>query len=116
MELLADESIDMPIVAWLRQEGHDVVAIAEIKPGQADAEVLESAHAQHRVLLTRDLDFGELVFSQGRTSAGVILLRLPGPTVQQRLASFQRLWRAVEAKARDHFVVVTRGKIRARPL
>ncbi|MDZ7291030.1 MAG: DUF5615 family PIN-like protein [candidate division KSB1 bacterium] len=32
MNLFADESVDKPIVEQLRQEGHDVLFVAEMEP------------------------------------------------------------------------------------
>lgn len=78
MNLLADESVDFPIVKQLRSEGHSVVAIAELSPSISDDEVLEIANAQQSVVLTGDKDFGELLFRLRRVSAGIILIRLSG--------------------------------------
>ena len=35
MQILADENIDRPIVAWLRRQGHDVVEAATDNCGQS---------------------------------------------------------------------------------
>jgi len=35
MNLLADESVDQPIVGRLRQAGHSVLYVAEMEPGIA---------------------------------------------------------------------------------
>lgn len=78
MKLLADESVDRPVVDRLRQEGHDVVYIAEVSPSVTDDEVLQQANNFGALLLTADKDFGELVFRQGRLHTGVALLRLAG--------------------------------------
>ncbi len=40
MNILADESVDSPIVARLRRDGHQVGYVAEMNPGIADEEVL----------------------------------------------------------------------------
>jgi predicted nuclease of predicted toxin-antitoxin system len=41
--------------------------------------LLEEAHVRERILLTRDRDFGRLVFADGET-AGVVLLRITPST------------------------------------
>jgi predicted nuclease of predicted toxin-antitoxin system len=66
MNLLADESIDRPIVVRLRQEGHIVRYIAELEPGISDDKVLEIANNEAAPLLTADKDFGELVYRHHR--------------------------------------------------
>lgn len=78
MNLLADESVDQPVVDRLRAEGHAVLSIAEMEPSISDEAVLTLANQRGAGLLTADKDFGELVFRQGRVSAGVLLLRLAG--------------------------------------
>ena len=78
MNLLIDESVDRQTVARLRQEGHDVLYVAEMEPGITDDLVLNRANERNALLVTADKDFGELVFRQGLTSAGVLLLRLHG--------------------------------------
>jgi predicted nuclease of predicted toxin-antitoxin system len=80
MNLVADESVDRPIVERLRQEGHDVVYVAELTPSIADDQVLQEANSRSALLLTADKDFGELVFRQHRVHAGVVLLRISGLT------------------------------------
>jgi predicted nuclease of predicted toxin-antitoxin system len=78
MKLLADESVDRPIIARLRTDGHEVASIAEDSPGAGDAEILARAFAESVVLLSSDKDFGELVFRHRHQHAGVLLLRLAG--------------------------------------
>ena len=77
MRFLADESCDAALVRVLRGAGHDVVSIAETSPGAVDRVVLALALTGVRVLLTRDKDFGELVFSAGVRASGVLLIRYP---------------------------------------
>ena len=78
MNLLADESIDKPIVDRLRQDGHSVLYIAEFAPSIDDDTVLQQANENDTLLITADKDFGELVFRQGRIHVGVVLVRLAG--------------------------------------
>jgi len=44
MNLLADESVDAPIVERLRTDGHSVAYVAEMSPSIPDEEVLERAN------------------------------------------------------------------------
>jgi hypothetical protein len=53
MKLVADESVDRNIVWLLRQEGHDVVYIAELDPGISDDIVLSIA-SESGALLVRE--------------------------------------------------------------
>lgn len=78
MNFLADESVDGPVVYHLREDGHDVLSVAEMEPSLPDETVLAMANQRDVLLLTADKDFGELVFRQRRVFAGVVLIRLAG--------------------------------------
>ena len=62
MNFIADEGVDFLIVKKLREDGHDVFYIAEEKRGISDATILNIANQEDRLLITRDKDFGELVY------------------------------------------------------
>ncbi len=70
MILLADENLDRTVVARLRQDGHEVLAVAEMEPGIADTTVLARANERRALLVTEDKDFGELVFRQRLVHVG----------------------------------------------
>ena len=57
MNLLADESIDKPIVDRLRQDGHSVLYIAEFSPSIDDDTVLQRANQNGALLITADKDW-----------------------------------------------------------
>lgn len=78
MNLVADEGVDGPVVDRLRQDGHDVWYVAEMEPGIADEDILALANEGGSLLLTADKDFGELVFWQGHSMPGIVLIRLAG--------------------------------------
>ena len=64
MNLLVDESVGKSIVDALRQNGHNVLYIAEFAPSIDDEVVLHQANLNRALLLTEDKDFGELVFAK----------------------------------------------------
>jgi predicted nuclease of predicted toxin-antitoxin system len=82
--LVADEGVDKAIVEALRADGFDVTYFAESGAGSLDTEVLAAARHNHCPLVTCDKDFGELVFRQGLTSAGVVLIRLNGMSADSK--------------------------------
>ena len=89
MNFLADESLDFPIVAKLREDGHVVIAIAEMAPSISDDAVLTIANVETILLITGDKDFGELIFRLKRVARGVVLVRLLGisATMKARIVS-----------------------------
>ena len=89
MKFLLDESADYPLAAYLRSLGHDVTAIAHDYPhALRDEEVLAIAVREERILITNDLDFGELIMRRQHPHRGIILFRLGDESLtvkQQRL-------------------------------
>lgn len=116
MRILADENVPRPIVAWLRGRGHDVLYAAESRAKSPDADLLAEAEAQGYVVLTEDKDFGDLVYRDRRNSHGVILLRMEDLPAAQRLARLRAAWAEIESHLPGNFLVVTRSRLRMRPL
>ena len=58
MRLLVDENFPGEAVAALRRGGQDVLWVRTEMPGASDETVLRRAHAEQRLLLTFDKDFG----------------------------------------------------------
>jgi predicted nuclease of predicted toxin-antitoxin system len=75
--LLADENIHADVVSGLVARGKDVRSIRERAFGLDDREVLRMAHAEGRVVLTHDADFGTLAVRDGEPHTGIVYLR-PG--------------------------------------
>lgn len=114
--MLADENFPAPVIAALRQRGHDVAAVAETMPGATDARVLDAAVADECLLLTLDRDHGDLIFRHGHAApTGVVLFRLSGPRPQDdNRRMLQTLDQPTEWIGR--FTTVTNTLIRSRPL
>lgn len=116
MHLLANENIPGPLVGELRAAGHDVAWMVEDGPGTPDEPIVERAAAEGRILLTSDLDFGELVFRHGvPAQSGVILLRLPSDSLDRFVSAAMAALNSRE-DWEGHFSVVELGRIRMSPL
>lgn len=76
--LSADENIQPEVIDWLRTNGFDVKTSFEAGLlGRDDAEVLQAAMTDRRVILTHDRDFGGLAVAQREPFTGIVYLR-PG--------------------------------------
>ncbi|MBK7873732.1 MAG: DUF5615 family PIN-like protein [Saprospiraceae bacterium] len=62
MNFIADEGLDKTLVMLLRASGHDVFYFAEEAQSTDDETILDFANKENRILLTRDKDFGELIY------------------------------------------------------
>ena len=111
---VADENVESAIVRRLRDDGHDVVWIAESDPGTTDDSVLALAEAQARLLISGDTDFGEIVFRQGRARAGVLLLRLAGLAPEHKASIVSEILRKHLSEMKAAFSVVAPGQLRIR--
>ena len=114
MNLLADESIDAPVVARLRSDGHSVLYVAELSPSIMDDEVLDRANANQCPLMTSDKDFGELVFRLHRVSLGVILIRLAGLSSLLKSSIVSDAFRLHGDEMVHAFTVISPGMVRIR--
>ena len=114
MNLVADEGVDRAVVERLRQDGHEVIYVAELSPSVSDEEVLRQANARNAVLLTTDKDFGDLVFRQGLAHYGVVLLRLAGLANATKPEIVAEACRDRAAEVVAAFRVVSPGQVRIR--
>ena len=116
MRLLADECCDASLVDALRADNHDVLYAVETLRGASDDDILDRAFSEHRLLVTEDKDFGELVYRLGLPTEGVVLLRFD---VADRALKATRLLDLLEHQGnrlRGSFVVLEVDKVRIRSL
>ncbi len=114
MNLLADESVDQPIVDRLRHDGQDVLYVAELSPSISDDDVLQQANGQSALLLTGDKDFGELIFRQKRVHGGVVLVRLLGISAALKAEIVAKAFNDRGAEMPGAFTVISPGMVRIR--
>ncbi len=117
MKFLLDQDVYAVTARFLRGLGHDVVPVAQIGLAQADDEdLLRTAQEQGRLFVTRDRDFGSLVFVKA-LGGGVLYLRI-FPSTQN--AVHNELERVLNTYPEDElikgFVVVEPGGHRFRKL
>jgi len=115
MNLLADEGVDKPIVEQLRQNGHDVLYVAEMEPGIPDEMVLQRANEHQALLVTQDKDYGELVYRHGLVHLGVILIRLAGLSLETKAKIVSKVLADRAGEMPNAFSVISPGMVRIRP-
>jgi predicted nuclease of predicted toxin-antitoxin system len=83
MNLLADMGVSMSTVKALRALGHDIVHLREQGlMRMADPEIVAKARDERRIVITFDLDFGEIMALANQSSPSVILFRMRNQTPQ----------------------------------
>jgi predicted nuclease of predicted toxin-antitoxin system len=114
MRFLADECVEVPIVERLRDDGHEVLYVAEMTPGITDDEVLALANSNTMLLMTEDKDFGELVYRMQRVAEGVVLMRFAGLASSTKAALVSKAVREHEAELIGSFTVIDASSVRIR--
>ncbi|MBI3098369.1 MAG: DUF5615 family PIN-like protein [Planctomycetes bacterium] len=107
MRFLIDRCAGHLLAEWLRARGHDVAESRDRGPDPGDRAVLGWAHAEGRVLITLDKDFGALIFGQSAPHSG--LIRLPDVPAAVRITMMERVLDRHEADLMSSAVITVRG-------
>jgi len=90
VRFLADMGISQSTVSWLRGKGHNVTHLREEELHRmSDAEITEKGRKEERIILTCDLDFGDIMAASGGICPSIIIFRLEDQrprNVNRRLA------------------------------
>lgn len=118
MKFLLDMGIPHGSVTFLTGLGHDAAHLRDLGLHRlADPDILLKALAESRVLLTHDLDFGDLLAASRGTLPSVVSFRLRN----MRSESVNRYLRRILDDHQDSLRIgailsVTEGRIRVRQL
>ncbi len=117
MKFLLDQDVYAATARFLKDLGHNVVTAGEMGCAKStDFDLLHIAQEQKRILITRDRDFGGLVFVRG-LSGGVIYLRVLPSTLQSVHKEVEVVLKSYsESDLQKAFVVVEHGRHRFRRL
>ena len=118
MKFLADMGISPRVVSSLRELGHEAIHLQEEGLGRMpDGEILAKARSEGRVLLTHDLDFGELLAASGGNLPSVIIFRLRDMRAENvKSHLFSILEKQSDALEKGVVCSVTERKVRIRAL
>ena len=118
MRILADQDVYKITIDNLRKWGYDVTTAKELNMDRAtDEELLAMANEIDRLLITRDKDFGAILFLRKEFSNGVILLRGNPNQIDELHNQLKRLLlEHSEDKLKTSICVVEHKKYRIRHL
>jgi len=118
MLFLVDQDVYKITIDFLKNDDHDVIPVKEVGLEQSsDKVLLQKAKEMDRIFVTRDKDFGNLVFFEKEVSSGVILLR--GKSSEIRFIHKELktiLISHTEEELKRSFCVVESGRHRIRKL
>jgi predicted nuclease of predicted toxin-antitoxin system len=117
MRLLLDHDVFAVTWRYLVGLGHDAVRVGDIGMWRAaDEDLLKLAAEQDRILVTRDRDYGGLVFVKS-LGAGVLYLRMLPSTQDAVHAELERVLTLYsQTELKNAFVVVEPGGHRIRKM
>src|SRR5258705_1191753 len=119
VKFLIEHAISTNVVALLRAAGHDAVHVRERGLAAAtDAEVMNLAATEERVVVSADTDFGSLLVLQNASRPSVIMFRHGAPRrpSDQAALLLANLAAVADDLARGAIVVFRRDRIRIRRL
>ena len=115
---LADMGISQTTVKWLKEQGFEAFHVRDMNMHRAtDTEILEKARNDKHIVLTCDLDFGEILSATGEDCPSVVIFRLENEKpehINKRLK--QVLQESLEALIQGAIIVVEEGRHRIRKL
>ena len=111
MKFLIDRCVGRLLADWLRKQGHDVVESCDLGPDPGDRALLDCAAKETRILITIDTDFGELIYVESLSHAG--LVRLPDVPSRERQLIMEDLLTRYKTELQDATIItVLGGRIR----
>jgi predicted nuclease of predicted toxin-antitoxin system len=116
IKFLADVNIEKPLVDYLSKQGYDIKWVPDYNCEMSDEDLLQLANEEKRIFITNDKDFGDLIFLQKKLSVGTILFRIKGQKSEEKIKLMKKLLMGYHAKLLNHYVVITKLKIRIIPL
>ena len=114
MKLLLDTCVWGGARTQFTAAGHDVIWSGDWPEDPGDEEILSRAHAQGRILLTLDKDFGELAVIRALPHSGIVRLVDISAKLQAAIG-LSVLSKYGSELAAGAIVTVDRGRVRIRP-
>lgn len=118
MKFFSDHDVYGQTVRYLSERGHHVIRAQDVGLAQAkDSEILAYAFTHKLILVTRDKDFGALVFQRDVRSGGIVFLRIEPHTLDQVHEQLARAIDELDEEVLDRsFVVIEVNHYRVRQL
>ena len=118
LKVLVDEDLPRSSAALLQSLGINTIDVRDVGlKGASDAEVFEYAQKEERIIITRDVEFGNIVKYPPQSHYGVVVIRVPNTYVRDQILRIIRKF-FVEVAGKElarSIVVLEADKYRIRP-
>ena len=118
IKLLVDEDLPRSTAAMLKSLGIDALDLRDIGlKGSTDAEVFEYAQNEGRIIITRDVEFGNILKYPIQNHCGVIIIRIPNTYIRDDILKIIRdfFHKVDKDKLMNSLVILEAEKYRIRP-
>ena len=119
MRFLADMGVSIRVVEWLRSNGYDAKHLREEGLHRMpNGEIFTKAIHENRIIITFDLDFGEIVALSKGKKASVILFRLHNTRTSHVIHRLSTVLKDTDKALEEGAVVVveeSRHRVRCLP-
>lgn len=118
MQFLGDMGVSLRVIEWLRAAGHDAVHLRdEGLQRLPNGDIFQKGLTEKRIVLTFDLDFGEILAGSAGQVVSVVLFRLHDTRTSHVM---ERLQTVLDQSAAEllagAIIVVEEGRHRVRKL
>ncbi len=118
LKFLLDANISYETANFLNSLGYDTKTVAQFGLAEAeDIEIVNRAIREKRIIITLDLDFGEIFYFSSKEKFRVIVLRLRNQTVEsvnKALDWFLKTKILEKKKFQNTLMIVESGRIKVR--
>jgi predicted nuclease of predicted toxin-antitoxin system len=118
VRFLADMGLSQGVVEWLRSAGHDAIHLRDEGLHRLpNGDIFQKGFIEHRVVLTFDHDFGEIVAASEGRVVSVVLFRLHNTRTGHVIERLQAVLEQSSAELQSGaIIVVEEGRHRVRRL
>jgi predicted nuclease of predicted toxin-antitoxin system len=114
LKFILDVGVGNRVWQYLIHEGYDATLISAINPKLTDSDILAIAETEERMVVTMDMDFGELVYRSNKAHKGVLLLRLEDANGSEKAAIMKFIIDNFINDIEGKFCVYKNGRLRIR--
>jgi predicted nuclease of predicted toxin-antitoxin system len=118
MRFLGDMGVSWRVIEWLREGGHDAIHLRdEGLQRLPNGDIFQKGVAEQRIVLTFDLDFGEILAGSAGQLVSVVLFRLHDTRTEHVIDRLRTVLAQSSAELLSGaIVVVEEGRHRVRKL
>lgn len=112
MRFLFDVGVGRAAENALLADGHDVLSMLDEAPSATDQTILDLAAAQDRVIVTVDLDLGEMVARRHVPHRGILVLRMEDALAADKASATRWIVATAGSRLYRHLAVFQAGRLR----